>query len=276
MARDTVETLKQQVRDFWSDAPCGSTTANGKAEPSTREYYDQIEAYRNLMEPEIMGFAQFTRHHGQKVLEVGVGMGTDFLQWVRAGAEAYGVDLTPEGVQHTRRRLDLCGLKAAEVSTADAEALPYLDNTFDVVYSWGVIHHSPNTERALAEIVRVLKPGGVGKIMVYHRHSLQVFLLWVRLGLLKGQPWRSAKDLLWHHQESIGTKAYTHREMRQMLAAHPVEKIWMRSPICKWELLIDMGKARWKEIVMDFLARLAGPKRAGWWLMIQFIKMRPG
>jgi ubiquinone/menaquinone biosynthesis C-methylase UbiE len=224
------------------------------------------------MEPEVMGFAQFPRYHGKKMLEVGVGMGTDFLQWVRSGAEAYGIDLTPEGVRHTLTRLELYGLTAKEVRVADAESLPYSDNMFDLVYAWGVIHHSPNTEKALAEIVRVLKPGGTAKIMVYNRHSLQVFLMWVRLGLLKGQPWRSPRDLLWNHQESPGTKAYTHQEIHRILAVHPVENIWTRSPICKWELLIDMGKARWKEIVMETLAGLAGTERAGWWLMIQFKK----
>ncbi len=267
------ENLKQKVRDFWDETPCGILSQDGTAEPFTRPFYDQIESYRYLKEPEIMGFAQFSRHHGQKVLEVGVGMGTDFLQWVRAGAHAYGVDLTPEGVKHTKRRLEVYGWEDRDVYLADAESLPFKNNFFDVVYSWGVIHHTPDTRKAFSEIIRVLKPGGIGKVMVYHRNSLQAFLLWVRQGLLRFRPWLSRKEIIWHHQESIGTKAFTREEVREMLATNGVENIRFRAPIGKWELLIDTGKAKWKKIVMDILARLAGPETAGWWLMINFTKL---
>lgn len=271
MAREASETLKEQVREYWNERTCGSQF-NYEAEPYTLEYYEQVETYRYLVEPEIHSFAQFTRYHGKKVLEIGIGMGTDFLQWVRAGAEAYGVDLTTESIDHVRRRLQLYGLKAADLRTADAENLPYPASTFDVVYSWGVIHHSPNTRQALAEIVRVLKPGGSAKIMVYHRTSMRLFLMWVMLGLMKGRPWRTYADIMWNDQESPGTKAYTQREMRDMLAGFPVADIRMRSPVANWELLVNMDRARWKSVVMGLLSRLMGPQTAGFWLMVTFTK----
>src|SRR6185295_5585089 len=90
------ESLKGQVRDYWNEQPCGTQFAN--SEKFTRQYFDEIEDHRYRVEPEIMSFAQFTRFHGASVLEVGVGAGTDFTQWVRAGALVYGIDATDEGV----------------------------------------------------------------------------------------------------------------------------------------------------------------------------------
>jgi len=122
----------------------------------SKEYFEEIERRRYdpvVGEPEIFSFAQFTRYSGKKILEVGVGAGTDFIQWVRAGAVAYGIDLTEKAIEHVRRRLEVYNLHAADIRVGDAENLPYEDNTFDLVYSFGVIHHSPDTERALSEII---------------------------------------------------------------------------------------------------------------------------
>jgi ubiquinone/menaquinone biosynthesis C-methylase UbiE len=85
-------------------------------------------------------------------------------------------------------------------------------------YSWGVLHHTPNTEKAVAELVRVVKPGGEVKIMLYNRRSLCAFHHWVKYALFRGRPWRSFRDVLWHHMESVGTKSYTSCELRRMLA----------------------------------------------------------
>src|SRR5688572_18407975 len=126
--------LKERVREYWNSQPCGSTTASSPMH--TRAYYDEVEEHRYRVEPEILSFAQFTRFHGQKVLEVGVGLGTDFLQWVRAGAEAHGLDLTEEAVSHAKRRLDLYGLQAESIQSGDAEHLPFESGYFDLVYSW--------------------------------------------------------------------------------------------------------------------------------------------
>ena len=88
--------LKEEVREFWNAQACG--TQNIDKEKFTLEYFEQIEKERYELQPEIFSFAQFTRFHGKKLLEVGVGAGTDFLQWVRAGADCYGIDLTDEAI----------------------------------------------------------------------------------------------------------------------------------------------------------------------------------
>jgi SAM-dependent methyltransferase len=190
--------------------------------PLSREYFDAVEAYRYQSQPDIFGFAQFTRYHGKRVLEIGVGSGTDFLQWVRAGAEAYGVDLTQAAIETTKAHLKAYGLSCADLRTADAQALPFEDNKFDLVYSWGVLHHTPDTLGAIGEAVRVTKPGGTVKLMLYNRHSITAIKTWIRFALLKGKPFRSFADVLYHYMESISTEG-------QMLMHLPVRNIQLDS-----------------------------------------------
>ena len=92
-------------------------------------------------------------------------------RFAEAGAVCHGIDLTERSISHTRRRFDFMNLRS-ELQVGDAEQINYADNTFDMVYSWGVIHCSPNTARAAQEILRVLKPNGVFKCSIYHRRSI--------------------------------------------------------------------------------------------------------
>lgn len=211
--------LNDAVRAFWEKEPCGTgQTIVGSTAPGTREWYEAVEEYRYQVEPFIHSIAQFTRYHGKMLLEVGVGAGTDHLQWARAGAICHGVDLTAAAIETTRRRLELYGQRS-ELKHIDAETLPYPDATFDVVYSWGVIHHSERPEAIISEIHRVLKPGGRFIGMMYGRHSVVTLKLWFRHALLRARPWRSFSDVIWHHMESIGTKAYTRNELARMMSA---------------------------------------------------------
>jgi len=151
------------------------------------------------------------------MLEIGVGAGTDHLQWARAGLDCHGVDLTEEAIETTRRRLEIYGLDS-DLKRIDAETLPFDDGTFDLIYSWGVIHHSENPQKIIAEIHRVLKKGGSFVGMMYGRYSLQSLRMWFCYALLKGKPWKSFADVLWNHMESIGTKAYTVSELQKMFS----------------------------------------------------------
>ncbi len=142
------------------------------------------------------------------MLEVGVGAGTDFINWLRGGAQAIGIDLTWNGVQLTRERATLEGMPAV-VLQADAEHLPFRDESFDVVYAYGVLHHTPDTTRAIAEAHRVLKRSGVARIMIYHVPSVVGFLLWLRYCAARLRPWRTARWAIAQFLESPGTKAYS-------------------------------------------------------------------
>ena len=125
-------------------------------------------------------------------MEVGVGAGTDFVNWVRNGAIATGVDLTQSGVALTGERLEIEGLEA-DVRVADAESLPFADDSFDIVYSWGVLHHSPDTPRAIEEVRRVLRPAGTALVMIYHAWSWMGFTLWWLHCAAKIRPWKSPR-----------------------------------------------------------------------------------
>jgi len=242
--------LNERVRGYWEQEACGTSPEliGENAAPYTLEWFENIEQHRYTVEPYIHSIAQFTRYHGKKVLEVGVGAGTDHLQWARAGAECYGVDLTDTAITTTRQRLALYGLQS-NLQRIDAETLPFEDATFDVVYSWGVIHHSEKPERIIAEIKRVLKPGGVFIGMLYNRQSLVVLKLWVKYALLQGKPWRSFADLVWNHMESVGTKAYTVPELTklfssfQKLTAQPVLTIYDTGKIPS--ILLRLFSERW-------------------------------
>jgi ubiquinone/menaquinone biosynthesis C-methylase UbiE len=180
--------LKGEVREFWDRASCGEVYARGG---TLREQYDNHARARYRLEPYIHPFARFADGRGLDVLEIGVGMGADHLEWAKAGpASLTGVDLTPRAVKHAETRLELHGFRS-NLEVADAESLPFADGSFDLVYSWGVLHHSPDTGRAVREVWRVLRPGGRARVMIYHKHSLVGYMLWVRYALLAGHARRT-------------------------------------------------------------------------------------
>ncbi len=226
--------LNTQVRAFWEQGPCGTAPlVTGSLEKLSPEWFRAVEDNRYAKEPFIHGHAQFTRHRGARILEIGVGAGSDHLQWALAGAECHGIDLTDAGIETTRAHLALHGL-SSDLRRHDAESLPFPENHFDIVWSWGVIHHSENPARIIAEIRRVLKPGGEFRGMMYKRWSLAVFADWVKYALLKGRPWRTFADVLWHHFESVGTKAYELRELRELFPGF--QKLDMHVEITPYDL----------------------------------------
>src|SRR3989475_10784717 len=160
--------LKERVRAFWQAHPCGTKFAD--AEQGTRRFYELVEKHRYEKEWHIPLAADFSSARGLKVLEIGCGLGTDGAQFAKAGADYTGVDLTEAAVELARKNFELFNLPGT-FCTADAENLDLNDNTFDLVYSHGVLHHTPDTARAVREIHRVLRPGGRAVVMLYHRNS---------------------------------------------------------------------------------------------------------
>jgi SAM-dependent methyltransferase len=205
--------LNDQVRAFWEQGACGTDAAPAlPLEKHSRAWFEAVEENRYRLEPFIHGFAQFTRHHGKKMLEVGVGAGTDHLQWARAGCACHGVDLTQEAIDTTAARLRLYCFASA-VQRLHAESRTYQQAPIDLLECWGLIHHSERPDAIVAEIHRVLRPGGLFLGMLYNRRALVTLRVWTRRGILAGRPWRSFREVLWHHLESVGTKAYTGAEI---------------------------------------------------------------
>jgi len=167
------EEYKRQTRMHWGADPCGSNYSDKVF--LTKEYFEEVERHRYASHPWILKAIQGFDIEGKKVLEIGYGMGTDHLAMARRGAVMYGIDLTPMNYEVTRKRFEIFGM-ASDLSIGDAEKLPFPDGYFDFVYSFGVIHHSPDTRGIVSEIRRVLAPGGKCFLTVYHKRSM--FFWW--------------------------------------------------------------------------------------------------
>ena len=264
---------KEEVHDFWNDASCGEDLyLNSNDKDGFKKQSDK----RYELEPYILDFADFKSTNNKRVLEIGVGLGADHQKFIESGAITTGVDLTSRAIEHTEARLKLFGL-SSYLYVGDAENLSFKDNSFDEVYSWGVIHHSPNTVKAISEILRVLSPGGVGKIMIYHKWSLIGLMLWVRYALIGLKPFTSLTSIYARYLESPGTKAYSKNEARQLF--QDFSKVSISTVLTHGDLLESDAGQRHKGIFINVARRLwprALLKRfvpnAGLFMLIKVIK----
>jgi ubiquinone/menaquinone biosynthesis C-methylase UbiE len=213
---------KSVVKSYWERKTCGAQFGMNKG--FAKVVNDDVDLRkmaeaRYRLEPFIPPFANFPSAKDKRLLEVGVGGGVDFSSWVSNGAIATGIDLTEAGIKMTRRRLTEMGIAPDRyrLFVGDAENLAFPDESFDIVYSWGVLHASPDTSRAFREVHRVLKRGGEFRGMIYHLYSWVAIMFWFRHGLLEGRPFRSPRDAMFHNLESPGQKTYTRTEARQLV-----------------------------------------------------------
>ena len=236
--------LKERVRAFWQAHPCGTKFSD--AEMGTREFFERVEAHRYTKEWHIPEAADFAGTSGLRVLEIGCGLGTDGAQFAKAGALYTGVDLTEAAIELARKRFELAGLPG-EFRIADAENLDFADESFDLVYSHGVLHHTPDTAGAVRELYRILKPGGRAIVMLYHRNSynyrvgIRVLrragarLLKTESGLqivhrLTGEPESSLRD----HAKLLSGKTNGHLSSDEFLsqstdgAGNPLARVYSR------------------------------------------------
>lgn len=211
-----------RVRDYWNARPCNirhSTAAIG-----SREYFDQVEARKYFVESHIPVFAEFERWRGKKVLEIGCGIGTDTINFARSGAQVTTVDLSEKSMELARQRAVVFGLEdRIRFCPGNAEKLSTFVpvEPYDLIYSFGVIHHTPHPDAVLEQLRRYTCPGTVIKIMVYHRHSYKVG--WILLTEGKGQFWRVSELVAANSEAQTGcpvTYTYTRREGRQLLENH--------------------------------------------------------
>lgn len=229
--------LKKDVDDFWNEASCGEELY---LKGFSKEDYKAHSEKRYELEPEILEFADFHSFKDLKTLEIGVGLGSDHQQLAEAGADLFGIDLTERAINHTKRRFELNSL-VSELQVGDAENLPFKDGMFDAVYSWGVLHHSPNTEKAIREVHRILKSGGFAKIMIYHKYSIIGFMLWIRYGLMRFRPFISLEEIYDKYLESPGTKAYSRKDAIKLFKGFEILSI--DTPLNHGDLLTsDVGQ----------------------------------
>lgn len=246
----TNESAKRHVRDFWEARSCGEELY---LRGSDVESYDAQARERYRLEPFVEPFAGFREARGKRVLEIGVGLGADHQRFAEAGADLYGVDLTERAVIHTRQRLAQRGL-ASQLSVGDAEHLEFPDGFFDYVYSWGVLHHSPDTPRAVREVWRVLKDGGDSRIMIYHKWSMVGLMLWTRYALLRLRPWTPLREIYSRYLESPGTKAYTVSEAARMFSVF--REVRIRTVLTHADLLESEAAQRHRGTLLEAARRV--------------------
>jgi SAM-dependent methyltransferase len=209
--------LVSRVRDYWDRRPC-----NIRHSPSligTREYFDEVEQRKYFVEPQIPGFAQFERWRGKRVLEIGCGIGTDAINFARAGADLTVVDISEKSLDICRRRFQVYGLVAG-VYRGNAEELTSFVpvEKYDLIYSFGVIHHTPSPDKVLQELKQYCHPQTELRIMLYSKWSWKVF--WIIVAHGKGAFWRVDELVRSHSEAQSGcpvTYFYSTRDVRRLL-----------------------------------------------------------
>ncbi len=210
------------VQAYWDARPCN--LRHSAKQIGSREYFDEVEARKYFVEPHIPAFADFPRWRGKRVLEVGCGIGTDTINFARNGALVTAVDLSSKSIAIARERAKVLGMSDRIVfHQANAEQLAsnLPVEQYDLVYSFGVIHHSPHPEQVLTEVRKFVGRGSTLKLMVYHRHSWKVF--WTLLTYGHGRFWDLEEIVARHSEAQTGcpvTYTYSRSEGRRLVEAH--------------------------------------------------------
>lgn len=221
----------EQVRQFWDRRPCN--IRHSPSEMGTKQYFDEVEARKYMVEQHIPRFAGFDRWRDKKVLEIGCGIGTDTMMFARNGAKVTAVELSERSLEIARQRAEVLELDdRISFYSGDAERLADFvpTDSYDLVYSFGVIHHTPHPERVLDQIRGYVKPGGIVKLMVYNRRSYKV--IWIALKYGKGRFWRLPELVAENSEAATGspvTFTYSRKEITDLLRRHGfrVEEIWV-------------------------------------------------
>jgi 2-polyprenyl-3-methyl-5-hydroxy-6-metoxy-1,4-benzoquinol methylase len=210
------------VRDYWNNRPCNirhSTQPIG-----TKEYFDEVEARKYMVEFHIPAFADFEQWRGKKVLEIGCGIGTDTINFARHGAQVTTVDLSAKSMELAQQRAAVFNLQdKIRFLPGNAEQLSTFVpvEPYDLIYSFGVIHHTPHPDNVLEELRKYTHPGTVVKIMVYHRRSYKVAWIFATEG--KGQFWKLSEIIARNAEAQTGCPiayTYTRKEGRELLERH--------------------------------------------------------
>jgi ubiquinone/menaquinone biosynthesis C-methylase UbiE len=211
-----------QVKEYWDRRPCN--IRHSVAPTGSRQYFDEVEARKYFVESHIPSFAEFERWRGKRVLEIGCGIGTDTINFGRVGAQVTSVDLSGKSLEIARQRVKVYGLEdQVKFLEGNAEELSGFVpiEPYDLIYSFGVIHHTPRPERVLEEMRHYARAGTTVKIMVYHRRSWKVG--WILLSEGKGQFWKLQELVAKNSEAQTGcpiTYTYTRREGRELLERH--------------------------------------------------------
>ena len=195
------ENLLIKIKKYWNNQPCNIN--HGRSKVGTKDYFDEVRNRRYFVEPHILKFADFSSWKNKKVLEIGCGIGTDACMFAKHGAQYTGIDISKESLQLAKEQFKLYEYKG-DFFTYDASDNLDFQN-FDLIYSYGVIHHHPNTERIINNVHSWLKGSGEFRFMVYARHSWKYAMIQAGLAQPEAQP------------NCPYVKYFTHQDIENML-----------------------------------------------------------
>jgi len=161
-----------RVKEFWDARPCN--IRHSLLEVGTKEYFDEVEKRKYFVEPHIPPFAEFGTWSGKNILEIGTGIGTDTINFFRGGANLTSIDLSEESVRLAKTRASVYGFDPDSIQVMNAEEFSF-DKKFDMIYSWGVIHHTPNPRKVIERAAAHQLPGTELRIMLYSKISYKLF-----------------------------------------------------------------------------------------------------
>ena len=248
----------EQVRNYWNNRPCN--LRHSRSPIGTREYFDEVEARRYANEPHNYTFPEFDRWRGKRVLEIGCGIGTDAVNFARAGANYTGIDLSLESIKLAKQRFEVFELNG-EFFEANAEELNDVfdpHEKFDLIYSFGVIHHAPRPERVVAHLPKLLQDDGECRVMLYAKNSWKNMLI----------------EANWDQPEAQDNcpqaVTYTKQEARELFKAFDnvhVEQDFIFSWNIEHYVKYEYVKQPWFEAMPEELFKIM-EKSLGWHLMI--------
>lgn len=217
----------EKVQVFWDRNPCN--IRHSPAKVGTKKYFDEVEKRKYFIEPHIPKFAQFEKWKGKKVLEIGCGIGTDTINFARAGANVTAIELSRKSLNLAEKRAKVYGLeKRIKFYLANAEELSKVVSVepYDLIYSFGVIHHTPYPEKVIKEIKKYTHENTLIKLMIYHRYTWKV--LWILLKFGKGAYWKLDKLIAKYSEAATGspvTYIYSKNQAQKLLKGFKILNI---------------------------------------------------
>lgn len=227
------EELNKKVTDWWNNNPFTYNPLEQKEIKPDAAFFREIDRKFIKWTPwgqrdshPLSAVIDYESLAGKRVLDIAIGTGWSTEQFARAHAKVSGIDITPKAVELAKTRFAVFSLPVADIRVADAQALPWPDNTFDYVLAWGCLMHMPKTEQAISEIYRVLKPGGQMAAMMYNKHSLHWWwYIWLSKGILRGKLLKmTSQQLANRYTDGVYqggnqlTKFYSSEQVRKMFS----------------------------------------------------------
>lgn len=270
--------IKEATKNVWGKSPAGTTHAKD-FNPGTKEFFEKVLHERFSKEHDfLINLVDYPQWKNKKVLEIGCGAGYDAYMFCKYGAEYTGIDIVPENIDRTKKHLDLYRLKGS-ILELDAEQLNF-NEKFDLIYSFGVLHHIPNVDPVISKIEKSLKPEGTVFVALYNKYSV-FYMLYLWLGdyiLRRGFLRESFQDRLsriefTESNDAPYVKVYTRPEIRRLFYKYGLQ---VASISTRKLSMDDFPRFRYIEnlykyapqSILDILA-----KRWGWYLCVEAKKV---